>query len=119
MSPYYTPKLVEDCAKFGYALPADLPMDQPYWCCHHEILFEMVDDPYKRISFILENKAYAEIARRLTEFQPIKNIVALAEYERVNGPALAELDALHRLEVPGTFRDGKTIFPAQPKASDK
>ncbi len=101
-----------------------LPHDTPYWHCHHEVLFEFVDNPQKRIDYIKEAKPNAEIDIRLRLFQPVKGklplavIKAGAAYEKawnVHRQTLVahreELETLHAKECPDCPWDGKTIFP--------
>ena len=119
----YTKTLAAQCLNYGHALRPDLPHDWPYWCCHHEVLAEIVTNPYERIGYILDNKPAHEIARRLAEFRPFADRgLAWAEYERVCGPAwakykrvrdlaLAELEKQHKIECPDSQWNGKTIFP--------
>ena len=119
----YTKTLAAQCLNYGHALRPDLPHDWPYWCCHHEVLAEIVTNPYERIGYILDNKPAHEIARRLAEFRPFadrglalaeyKRVrdLALAEYKRVCGPVWAELEKQHKIECPDSQWNGKTIFP--------
>lgn len=134
MSSYKTDALAEAQAQ-GFAIATDLPSNHPYWCCHHEVEWEMVGDPYERIHYILTQKPAHERQRRLHEFRPFSpsSMIAWAEYERIegqawaeyqriqgtawaeykriNGPAWAELCQHHILDVPDTCWDGRTIFP--------
>jgi hypothetical protein len=85
------------CAKYGHTLPADLPKNCLYWCCHHEILCEQVGDPYERIEYIVTAKPQHERARRLAEFVPVKAQATaaelLADYKAKCAPLLADYEA--------------------------
>jgi hypothetical protein len=46
----------------------------PVWCCHHERLSEVLDEPAEnRITYILTSKDRSEQAIRLREFRPVKD----------------------------------------------
>ncbi len=55
-----------------------LPHNTYYWHCHHEVLFEFVDNPQERIDYIKGAKPNHEIEIRLRLFQPVKGELPLA-----------------------------------------
>ncbi len=62
------------------------------WCCHHEVLWELLTEPYeKRIAYILSNKPVSEHLARFKNFRPCthhdKIATALKQYEEVAAPA--------------------------------
>ena len=87
----------------------------PVWCCHHERLSEVLDEPAEnRITYILTSKDRSEQAIRLREFRPVKDRETFAplyaDYEAKRATLDADLTALHLAEYPDTAWNGRSIF---------
>ena len=98
----------------------------PVWCCHHERLSEVLDEPAEnRITYILTSKDRSEQAIRLREFRPVKDMAKIApldadyeakiapldaDYEAKRATLDADLTALHLAEYPDTAWNGRSIF---------
>ena len=70
----------------------------PVWCCHHERLSEVLDEPAEnRITYILTSKDRSEQAIRLREFRPVKDRETFAplyaDYEAKRAPLYADYEA--------------------------
>jgi hypothetical protein len=85
--------LKAECAKYGHTLPRGLPRNALYWCCHHEVHFEFVGNPYERIEYIVRHKPEHERARRLAEFRPIKGALGNRRLLKAANAARAKADA--------------------------
>src|SRR3990167_10761203 len=77
----------------------------PVWCCHHERLYEVLEEPAEnRIAYILSDKPSFERARRLREFRPVKDTAIyrkvdalVADYKAKRAPLDADYKAKRAL----------------------
>src|SRR3990167_9332473 len=88
----------------------------PVWCCHHERLYEVLEEPAEnRIAYILSDKPSFERTRRLREFRPVKDTAIypkLAALDADYDAKLAALDADYEAKLAPLYADYKAKLAA-------
>ena len=76
------------------------------WCCHHEVLWELLTEPYeKRISYILSYKEESEQAIRFQNFRPCTSHDAITALDADYKAKRASLDADYKAKCAPLYAD--------------